>query len=122
MIRCRLSDINLVVPLLPYQEEYDAWSAFAYALQVPDVYILMPNDKSVILFIPCGEKEWDVHVVGTLQSVIEAGKWMFDNTDCEVLSWKPTGSVARWSKRIEGKLGAYEENGKIYLRKTKCLQ
>jgi len=121
-MRCFFKDIERVVPIvLPFREGgEDPWLAYSYALQVPNVYVLMPDSKSVIIYRPVGKNEWDGHIVGTFKSVVASVKWMFDNTECEIISGRPEGSVARWSKKLAKYVGAIEENGKFFVRRESC--
>lgn len=98
-MRCDLSQIAEVSDVLDHDSVFvpvngkkcdnPGVSAIA-ALIRSDVYVLMPNEGSVIIYVPYDENIYNVHIAflpgyrgkQAIDMLKKTFKWMFDNTTC----------------------------------------
>lgn len=123
-MRCSFKDINKVIRVAEkHGNGEDVWLAFSYALQNEDVYILMPDDDSLFFFRDIGDNEFDVHMIGTFESLKKSFEWIFANTNCTTISAVAISDrLDRWGRMAIKKLGGTKENNKYIVRRKPCLQ
>lgn len=129
-MRCGISDIDKVLPILSRFEEQacgmDLREVLLTALKNDSVYVLMPDDNSVGVAVQQSDCEYDGHFIGTKETAIAAIRWMFENVhDCEIISWKPpTHALERVAERFDKRFGSKKNElaGRHYITRSMICQ
>lgn len=84
-----LDDDSVFIPVNGHPCQDEGATAYAY-LSNPGVYVLMPNEGSVLIFVPYNEAIYNVHIAflpeyrgkKAVRATKEAFAWVFSETPC----------------------------------------
>lgn len=116
---------DVFVPVNGYSCRVEGETAYGF-LSNGGVYVLMPNELSVLIFVPISENMFNVHIAFLPQgrgklavtATLNAFKWMFENTSCtkiigfeSVENKAATRFVSLLGVDVEGRLKRAGKNG-----------